>query len=87
MDGGKLSSRLSVETMIRWLALVLLLVARTATAAAPQWLTLPPTPTLPTPERSGLAPVNGIKIWYAVFGAGRPVILLHGQRASPTPDC
>jgi pimeloyl-ACP methyl ester carboxylesterase len=68
--------------MIRWLALALLLVARTATAAPPQWLTLPPTPTLPTPERSGLAPVNGIKIWYALFGAGRPVILLHGGLAN-----
>jgi pimeloyl-ACP methyl ester carboxylesterase len=68
--------------MIRWLALALLLLARNAMAAPPQWLTLPPTPTLPTPEHSGLAPVNGIKIWYAVFGAGRPVILLHGGLAN-----
>jgi pimeloyl-ACP methyl ester carboxylesterase len=68
--------------MIRWVALALLLLARTAMAAPPQWLTLPPTPTLPTPEHSGLAPVNGIKIWYAVFGVGRPVILLHGGLAN-----
>ncbi len=54
-----------------------------ATARAePQWLTLPPTPSLPRPEQSGLAPVNGIKIWYAVFGSGEPVILLHGGLAN-----
>ncbi|MGH7090932.1 MAG: alpha/beta fold hydrolase, partial [Stellaceae bacterium] len=53
-----------------------------AAAAEPQWLTLPPTPSLPTPARSGLAPVNGIRIWYATFGRGEPVILLHGGLAN-----
>ncbi|HEY2444358.1 MAG TPA: alpha/beta hydrolase [Rhizomicrobium sp.] len=43
---------------------------------------LPPTPVLPHAERSGLAPVNGIRIWYAEFGAGPPVILLHGGLAN-----
>ena len=53
--------------------------ALTGTASAEQqWLTLPPTPTLPASAHSGYAPVNGIKIWYAVFGKGKPVILLHG---------
>ena len=50
--------------------------------AQPQWMTLPPTPSLPTTTQSGLAPVNGIKIWYAVFGQGEPVILLHGGLAN-----
>ncbi len=50
--------------------------------AAEQWLTLPPTPTLPQLVQSGLAPVNGIKIWYATFGACEPVILLHGGLAN-----
>jgi len=50
--------------------------------AAPQWLRLPPTPTLPEAVRSGLAPVNGIKIWYASFGRGEPVLLLHGGLAN-----
>ncbi|MFZ3358578.1 MAG: alpha/beta hydrolase [Xanthobacteraceae bacterium] len=60
-----------------------LLVGFHATAqAAPQWLTLPPTPSLPAPVKSGLATVNGIKIWYAVFGHGPPVILLHGGLAN-----
>jgi len=50
--------------------------------AAPQWLMLPPTPTLPRPARSGYAPVDGIRIWYATFGRGSPVILLHGGLAN-----
>jgi pimeloyl-ACP methyl ester carboxylesterase len=50
--------------------------------AAPQWLTLPPTPTLPKSVRSGLAPVNGIKIWCAEFGHGRAVIMIHGGLAN-----
>ncbi len=56
----------------------LLLVAASSALAAHPWETLPPTPTLPTPEQSGTAPVNGIQLWYAVFGQGSPVILLHG---------
>jgi pimeloyl-ACP methyl ester carboxylesterase len=54
----------------------------TAARAEPQWLTLPPTPTLPKAGTSGYAPVNGIKIWYATFGRGEPVILLHGGLAN-----
>ncbi|MGG7438604.1 alpha/beta fold hydrolase [Chryseobacterium arthrosphaerae] len=30
------------------------------------------------PYDSGYAPVNGIKVYYEVYGEGRPVILLHG---------
>lgn len=48
----------------------------------PQWQTLPPTPRLPEAARSGYAPVNGVQIWYAVFGHGEPVILLHGGLAN-----
>ena len=53
-----------------------------AARAEPQWLTLPPTPSLPAPAKSSYAPVNGIKIWYATFGHGPPVILLHGGLAN-----
>ncbi len=69
--------------MLRRLVVILCVVVPLgARAAEPQWLTLPPTPTLPPALQSGLAPVNGIKIWYATFGRGAPVILLHGGLAN-----
>ncbi len=64
---------------IRFLLALLGFLAFSAAAIAdPQWMQLPPTPTLPKALHSGYAPVNGIKIWYAVFGRGKPVIMLHG---------
>jgi pimeloyl-ACP methyl ester carboxylesterase len=50
--------------------------------AEPQWLSLPPTPSLPPAASQGIAPVNGVRIWYAEFGHGEPVILLHGGLAN-----
>ena len=64
------------------LCLSLLLGFAGSVSAEPQWLKLPPTPALPKADRSGFAPVNGVKIWYAVFGHGSPVILLHGGLAN-----
>ena len=32
----------------------------------------------PKPSQSGYAPVNGIKVYYEVYGEGRPLVLLHG---------
>ena len=64
----------------------LLVLAATAHAEEPQWMTLPPTPTLPQAVQSGYATVNGIKIWYASFGPknarSEPVSLLHGGLAN-----
>ena len=70
--------------MHRIVAIVALVVAfvTTPAIAEPQWLTMPPTPSLPAATTSGMAPVNGIRIWYAVFGHGDPVILLHGGLAN-----
>ena len=61
---------------------LLVTIALSSAHAAPQWLNLPPTPTLPKAAQSGFAPVNGIKVWYAVYGRGDPVILLHGGLAN-----
>jgi pimeloyl-ACP methyl ester carboxylesterase len=61
---------------------ILLALFTGSAVAQPQWLTLPPTPSLPPALHSGMAPVNGIKIWYAEFGQGEPVILLHGGLAN-----
>src|SRR5436190_14288280 len=30
------------------------------------------------PTDSGYAPVNGIKVYYEVYGEGKPIVLLHG---------
>jgi len=30
------------------------------------------------PAESGYAPVNGIKIYYEVYGEGKPLVLVHG---------
>jgi pimeloyl-ACP methyl ester carboxylesterase len=51
-----------------------------AARADDPWMVLPPTPALPKAVKSGLAPVDGIKVWYAEFGPanGAPIILLHG---------
>ncbi|WP_439370446.1 alpha/beta fold hydrolase [Bradyrhizobium sp. PMVTL-01] len=61
---------------------LLVTIAINAAHAAPRWLNLPPTPTLPKAAQSGFAPVNGIKVWYAVYGRGEPVLLLHGGLAN-----
>ena len=55
--------------------------ARVDAAKAP-WLTLPPTPTLPAATRSDLASINGVKAFFAQFGAGPHVLLLHGGLAN-----
>ena len=53
-------------------------LAAPAMAQQYPWERLPPTPNLPKPERSGTASVNGIRLWYAVFGHGDPVVMVHG---------
>ncbi len=62
--------------------LVGLVAASESAQPVPRWMTLPSTPSLPAPQASGLAPVNGISICYAAFGSGPPVILLHGGLAN-----
>jgi pimeloyl-ACP methyl ester carboxylesterase len=63
-------------------ALLSLLALHASTSAAPKWMMLPPTPTLPKADASGTAPVNGIRIWYAEFGHGEPVLFVHGGLAN-----
>jgi pimeloyl-ACP methyl ester carboxylesterase len=46
------------------------------------WKVLPPTPHLPQATVSGYAAVNDIQMWYAEFGEGSPVLLLHGGPAN-----
>ena len=46
--------------------------------AEERWQTLPEPAAMPTPTESGYAPVNGIQMYYAVFGSGDPILLIHG---------
>ncbi|MFO1349854.1 MAG: alpha/beta fold hydrolase [Gammaproteobacteria bacterium] len=46
--------------------------------AEERWLTLPTPPAMPKADKSGFAPVNGIEMYYAVYGAGDPMLLIHG---------
>jgi hypothetical protein len=61
--------RENIMSALRGCLVALALLSCLASASAePRWLTLPPTPTLPKAAESGLAPVNGVKLWYATFG-------------------
>jgi len=64
--------------MRRFLIAILLLMAVLPANAAERWETLPPTPSPIPAERSGRVNANGISIYYAVYGRGSPVIMLHG---------
>jgi pimeloyl-ACP methyl ester carboxylesterase len=63
------------------LVLSLVLAAGIAHAQdVPVWRTVPQPAPLPAADESGLAAVNDIRMWYAIFNKGGPdpVILLHG---------
>ena len=45
--------------------------------AEDRWMTLPEPPAMPQASESGYAPVNGIQMYYAVYGSGDPILLIH----------
>ena len=53
-------------------------VGGSATSAEEKWMQLGDVAAMPAPVETGYAPVNGIEMYYAVYGAGDPLILLHG---------
>ena len=63
-------------------ALALTALFTFAAAAAGRWNILPPLPPMPPAEKSGYAPVNGIKMYYAIYGKGDPILLIHGGLAN-----
>jgi pimeloyl-ACP methyl ester carboxylesterase len=61
------------------LPLLLTAVLCAAPTAAPEvWKTAPMPGPMPAASTHGLAEVNGVTLYYATYGAGAPVILLHG---------
>ena len=65
-------SRFLIAMIAVWLA--------AAVQAEPRWMSIPPPPAMPEASESGIAPVNGIAMYYASYGAGEgpPVLLIHG---------
>jgi pimeloyl-ACP methyl ester carboxylesterase len=63
-------------------SILLLLVGLTSpilpATAEEVWKQLPTPPALPEAKQSGYAPVNGIELYYAIYGEGPPLIMLHG---------
>lgn len=62
--------------------LLAMVTANTAVADTPTWQTLPPPAPLPSFDVEGRVAHDGARIWFATFGSGPPVILLHGGDAS-----
>jgi pimeloyl-ACP methyl ester carboxylesterase len=60
------------------LAAVVTAVTFASAFAAERWMRLPEPPAMPVSKVAGYAPVNGIHMYYAVYGAGDPVLLIHG---------
>jgi pimeloyl-ACP methyl ester carboxylesterase len=69
--------------IMRFSAWVLAILSIAAPSrAAERWQVLPPTPAQIATDRSGEIPANGIKIHYAIYGQGSPVVFLHGGLAN-----
>ena len=67
------------RTMLGWMGASALAWADGAAARQlPIWKTLPPARPLPATTASGYVVNDGARIYYATFGHGPPVILLHG---------
>lgn len=60
----------------------LVLIPAPHPSAEELWQQLPALTPLPEAKQSGYAPVNGIELYYAIYGEGPPLIMLHGGLAN-----
>ncbi|MBB3386500.1 alpha/beta fold hydrolase [Rhizobium sp. WW22] len=60
------------------LAFLSLFLTVTNAQSAERWAGLPPFPPMPQPKTSGMADVDDIKMYYAEYGAGDPILFIHG---------
>jgi pimeloyl-ACP methyl ester carboxylesterase len=64
------------------LVTTLLVLSSLSATGGERWKELPPTPAPIRSAHSGQANANEISIYYAIYGKGSPVILLHGGLAN-----
>ena len=58
--------------------LIILAATAALALAAPAFAQDNAAPPMLTPTTSGYAPVNGVEAYYAIYGEGEPLVLLHG---------
>lgn len=75
---SKIAFRIAAAIAIVTQLFCIFLIGTTSTYAAERWQSLPPMPTMPVPEQEGLAEVNGINMYYAIYGKGDPILFIHG---------
>lgn len=63
---------------MRMLAFAMSVLLASPLMAEDRWMSIPRPAPMPTPVATGMAPVNGIQMYYATYGAGDPVLLIHG---------
>ena len=67
-----------MKRALKALAVAVLVAVAWPAFAKERWETLHEPAPMPKPTESGYADVNGIEMFYQVFGSGEPVLLIHG---------
>lgn len=67
-----------VQRLLSFFVVAFIALASVAAQAEERWKTLPEPPAMPQANESGYAPINGIQMYYAVYGQGDPILLIHG---------
>lgn len=67
-----------MKRALKALAVAVLVAVAGPALAEERWETLPEPAPMPKPAESGYADVNGIEMFYQVFGSGEPILLIHG---------
>ncbi|MGO7684828.1 alpha/beta fold hydrolase [Rhizobium leguminosarum] len=56
----------------------MLLAVAAGAQSAERWAELPAFPSMPVAKTSGMADVNDIRMYYAEYGEGEPILFIHG---------
>ena len=69
--------------MLAKLMATALVFASTAAHAQDRWMSIPQAPNMPESVSSGIATVNGIDMYHAIYGDadGTPILMIHGGLA------